>query len=369
MTPARTPRRTPSDLIAKDEKGVGNSPLVLFDKFKDVDKAALLKQIKEEGEKSKREEKQAMEREFEDMKRKGDDPYKTIVKPQYQLDPLLNVYREINIPPNTLYIGLGFDDVPDDNRKHYRRYFADELENISELLPKPQPFDTYYLKRGQTRGASKSLWPFSSAKEDESGSVDTEQVVGRFKCIIDIESEKEKKEHAEQRESKMHELKLKLNALSIKKTKKAIDFNIDEIATMEGKMRFRTQMDNLGVGHLEIEKFISDMHTQALLKRLLLAKCKNIVRLYVISAYDLASRDNNSPSDPYLYITLGSKIYNDSKNYILDEPNPDFHKVFDFEAVFPGCAPLSIQVFDYDDLFGDDLIGETQIDLEDRFFN
>jgi len=26
-------------------------------------------------------------------------------------------------------------------------------------------------------------------------------------------------------------------------------------------------------------------------------------------------------------------------------------------------------VYDYDDLFGDDLIGTTKIDLEDRFYN
>jgi hypothetical protein len=52
----------------------------------------------------------------------------------------------------------------------------------------------------------------------------------------------------------------------------------------------------------------------------------------------------------------------------MDEPNPDFYKHFDFEATFPGCAPLVIDVFDYDDLFGDDLIGNTVCDLEDRYF-
>lgn len=28
-----------------------------------------------------------------------------------------------------------------------------------------------------------------------------------------------------------------------------------------------------------------------------------------------------------------------------------------------------IEVYDYDDVFGDDLIGKTYIDLDDRFFN
>lgn len=41
----------------------------------------------------------------------------------------------------------------------------------------------------------------------------------------------------------------------------------------------------------------------------------------------------------------------------------------EFEATFPGCPLLNLAVYDYDDLFGDDLIGETKIDLEDRFFS
>ena len=37
--------------------------------------------------------------------------------------------------------------------------------------------------------------------------------------------------------------------------------------------------------------------------------------------------------------------------------------------MFPGCPLLDIKAMDYDDIFGDDLIGETTVDLEDRFFS
>jgi len=40
-----------------------------------------------------------------------------------------------------------------------------------------------------------------------------------------------------------------------------------------------------------------------------------------------------------------------------------------FEAVFPGCPELSVKIMDYDLLFGDELIGETKVDLEDRYFS
>ena len=89
----------------------------------------------------------------------------------------------------------------------------------------------------------------------------------------------------------------------------------------------------------------------------------------MIDGRNLSSRDIGSPSDPYLNMIIGSKKYSERNNYLLDEPNPDFFKSYDYESEFPGCAPLVVDVMDYDDLFGDDLIGTTTVDLEDRYFN
>ena len=49
--------------------------------------------------------------------------------------------------------------------------------------------------------------------------------------------------------------------------------------------------------------------------------------------------------------------------------NPKIYKHFDFEVSFPGATPIAIHAYDYDDLFGDELIGTTYIDLDDRFFS
>lgn len=93
------------------------------------------------------------------------------------------------------------------------------------------------------------------------------------------------------------------------------------------------------------------------------------MRLYLLEAFDLASRDIGSFSDPYPVIRMGKKEINHRDKYQLDEANPKIHEVFEFNASFPGCPLLEIEFFDYDDLFGDDLIGKTIVDLDDRYFS
>ncbi len=85
-----------------------------------------------------------------------------IIWPEYELDERLKVFRETKIPPNTIFIGLGYDppETDDAKNKHYRRFYTKELEKVTELMPVPSPFECYNLKRGQSRGASKGLFSF-----------------------------------------------------------------------------------------------------------------------------------------------------------------------------------------------------------------
>jgi len=89
----------------------------------------------------------------------------------------------------------------------------------------------------------------------------------------------------------------------------------------------------------------------------------------MVEAYDLSSRDNGSESDPYLKITCNDKVVSERDNYIIDCANPRFYKKYDFEGKFPGTSPVIIEVMDYDAVFGDEVIGESLLDVEDRYFN
>ncbi len=124
---------------------------------------------------------------------------KNVVMPQYELDKRLNVHREVNLPPDSIFMGLGWDENPENKRRHYRRYYPDELENIKEVMPIPSPFDQYDIKKGQSRGASKGWFSFGAKKEDESGELSSEQVVGRFKGIVTVQSDNDKKAYAERK--------------------------------------------------------------------------------------------------------------------------------------------------------------------------
>ncbi|KAG7389144.1 hypothetical protein PHYBOEH_007572 [Phytophthora boehmeriae] len=98
------------------------------------------------------------------------------------------------------------------------------------------------------------------------------------------------------------------------------------------------------------------------------------VRVYVLDGVGFAPMDiglNGRPgkSDPYLRLKLGDKKISDRKNYIEDTTEPDFYKMFTFNAKLPGASMLTIEAMDHDLIGGDDLIGRTTIDLEDRLFD
>ncbi|XP_027706271.1 otoferlin isoform X1 [Vombatus ursinus] len=94
-----------------------------------------------------------------------------------------------------------------------------------------------------------------------------------------------------------------------------------------------------------------------------------LVRVYVVRATDLHPADINGKADPYIAIRLGKTDIRDKENYISKQLNPVFGKSFDIEASFPMDSMLTVAVYDWDLVGTDDLIGETKIDLENRYYS
>ena len=59
-----------------------------------------------------------------------------IIMPKYAHDNVLDIDRETDVPPREVFIGLGWDEDKDTGRKHYRRFYPDELEKVKEETKK-----------------------------------------------------------------------------------------------------------------------------------------------------------------------------------------------------------------------------------------
>lgn len=94
-----------------------------------------------------------------------------------------------------------------------------------------------------------------------------------------------------------------------------------------------------------------------------------MVRVYIVKANDLHPCDLNGKADPYVVLQLGNKRISDKENYVSKQLNPVFGKCFEIEATFPQDSLLTVQVLDWDLVGTDDMIGETKIDLENRFYS
>ncbi|KAE9109774.1 hypothetical protein PF007_g12109 [Phytophthora fragariae] len=120
-----------------------------------------------------------------------------------------------------------------------------------------------------------------------------------------------------------------------------------------------------------------------------------LVRVYVLDALNLHPKDANNRCDPYLRMSLGDgrrreQMFNDRDNYQSETLTPNFHKMYEFKADLPGASELKLEVLDYDffaiptlptglskalstavgtTVDGDDFVGATLIDLEDRWFD
>ena len=248
-----------------------------------------------------------------------------VIYPQVIRDKKTGRLKESVLVPSS-YIKLGYNRFEDDRIQHYRFVSDCELEN-SEYIEKC-PFDIFQIKRGVKREEDSWLSSMLSFRNKEDlPSEYTVKNVGLFKAIIRVT-----------RTEKLLEQEEKVKKIKNERT------DVSEIKDYE------------------YENF-SDIRS------LLLKKNQVVVRVYIVSCSNLAQKDLKSHSDPYIKIKLAGQVVDDVKNFQQDQPNPKYLKSFDILATLPGSSRMKIQVWDKDNLVKDDKIGETVIDLEDRYFS
>ncbi|CAK7319952.1 Fer-1-like protein 4 [Vulpes lagopus] len=96
---------------------------------------------------------------------------------------------------------------------------------------------------------------------------------------------------------------------------------------------------------------------------------KLLVRVYVVKATNLAPADPNGKADPYVVVSAGRERQDTKERYIPKQLNPIFGEVLELSISLPAEPELTVAVFDHDLVGSDDLIGETHIDLENRFYS
>ena len=153
------------------------------------------------------------------------------------------------------------------------------------------------------------------------------------------------------------------------------DIPFEMFTLMSGQGRKRTKVGSLKALVRVAEDGAKDGPWSAADKQLiadLKAPREFFIRLYVLTGENLKRLDEDSGSDPYLKIRLGDQKRDNRADHLDDVTDvAHINTLFEINTTMPGASLLTIECWDYDG-FGrrsDDLIGTTEIDLDDRLFS
>lgn len=196
--------------------------------------------------------------------------FNVIIMPKYKPSKRLKIDRECSKPASALYIGLGWDEDSTTQRKHYRRYYDDELENIKEIFPVKSPFHSIELKKGQSRGLPNGLFASMmrrAQRRDRSGANTNEKVVGFFKGIVEVESHKDRDDYDDRKAFLVADLVDNLNKISLMKLKEEFVIDVDLIEDPLERKKLDVKLRKLDISHLNITSHLTNLHSDVILKK------------------------------------------------------------------------------------------------------
>ena len=257
-------------------------------------------------------------------------------------------------------------------KKHYRRYYRTELEKVKELKIK-SPFYTSYLRRGKDKDIKDETAIFSALSNEKN------KIIKSYDPKDDDKSWEEKEKIKRERRLN-HKIfgGLLANQLNTENTlpRNLMDKGFGKfkavirVCDKETLNKFQEEIDNFKSRDERVIRELKNIEKYEKLTKSILVKHEVIIRVYILEIHDLPAKDLLSDSDPYIKIYFGEeKKFDEQLIHHSDEKNVKWYKYYDILTTFPGESTLKIEVWDYNPIFKDSLIGSTSLDLEDRYFN
>ena len=254
--------------------------------------------------------------------------------------------------------------------KHYRRYFKTGLEEVNDLNIK-SPFHTAYLRRGKEKDTKDETAIFTALSEMHN------KIIKSYDPKDDDKTYEEKEQIKEQKSktAKMFGGLIKKSTItSLPKNLMDRGFGkfkaVIRVTDKKNMEDFQKSIENFKTKNEKLMNELKNIEKYERLTKSILVKHEVIIRVYILELRDLPQKDLLSDSDPYIKIYFGGdKKFDEQKIHQNDVKNAQWFKYYDILSIFPGDSTLTIEVWDYNPIFKDELIGSTSIDLEDRYFN
>jgi hypothetical protein len=264
-------------------------------------------------------------------------PENFVIKPVYKKytlpgnKPGSKNYKEFEIedesqaPPYDLCEPIGHNKSSKEDKKHYRRKFNCNLEDAPELGLK-SPFYKLHLQRGKFVDQNKETGIFEALTDKNS------KIIKRFSTLCEENDNAKKKPTFKEVENQA--------ANQFFDGKMYGDFK--GLIRIVEKSKLREYEDIVEqIRDKKDAKFLNDFkfltNFEEISKKILIEK-ECVVRVYILKLGDLKNKDTDidlgfggkpNLSDPYVKLSIGDQVIDESKNYVSDKDNVDWFKVYE----------------------------------------